>query len=81
MLPAWLSWLSSKLPSDYKNPGIFYLFPSNSLGLSWNFMEQPLALAAAEPHAGWETVAYLSPSQTSLFSGNLASMQIYANTF
>ena len=77
MVPVCLSWLSIKLPSDYsEKTDISGLFPSNSLGLSWSFMEQPLALAAAEPGAGWETVAYLCPFQASLFSGNLANMQI-----
>lgn len=77
MLPVCLTWLSIKLPSDYsEKTDISGLFPSNSLGLSWSFMEQPSALAAAEPVASWETVAYLCHFQASLFSGNLANTQI-----
>lgn len=77
MLPVCLSWLSIKLPSDYSEKAdISGFFPSNSLDLSWSFMEQAEALAAAEPRAGWETVAYLCHFQASLFSGNLANTQI-----
>lgn len=77
MVPVCLSRLSIKLPSDYsEKTDISGFFPSSSPGLSWSFMEQPSALAAAGPGVGWETVAYLCHFQASLFSGNLANVQI-----
>lgn len=77
MLPVFLSWSSIKFPSVYsEKKDISGLVPLNSLGLSWSFLEQPSALAAGEPGAGWETVAYLCHFQASSFNGNLENMQI-----
>lgn len=77
MVPVCLFCLSIKRLSDYsEKTHISGLFPSNSLPLSWSFMEQPSSLAVSEPGAGWETVAYLCHFQASLFTRNLANMQI-----